>query len=236
MLIEKTEYLINELNDLESLQEISNESSAFNKRNVKLKSISSDLEILTTSVCLFSSQGFKIDTESIFSFPNSAFNKLKIKWENDKSSILKPNDFFSKVDFKSIDNEVKINLQNQWEGHVDNVRPSIHMGQLKVLKKIPDLSILVFELQEKLKMLNELKGHLPEEEASFKLVISLVSEMKELWEQLSSNNIPDEVVIFLKKAGNDDGINLSEITQEIMEWLNKNNLTHLCQVKFKSDV
>ena len=84
-----------------------------------------------------------------------------------------------------------------------------------------------------LKILEEMKNNLPMDDNSFQLILKTSFEMQELIEKLESNNIPDSVSNFLKKAGTYEGIDLSEITTEILDWLKENNLIHLCQVKFR---
>lgn len=231
MLLNKSEQLIVEFKNLKALEESSTDSIRYNRRNEELKNINLYLEGLDSLVILFRNQGFKIDVHSILSYPAELFYKLKLNWENNTKEIIETNDFFTKIKLNNIENEVKNYLKTQWNSFVDSKKPNINIEQLNVLEKIPDLSQVVSDLKEKLEIIHELRQELPTQSDRFELVIRTTSEMKTLLEKLSSNDIPDAVIHFLKKAI--EGINLSEITPEILAWLKENNLINHCQVKFK---
>ena len=233
MLLEQTNQLINELKNFKTLQDSSNESQKFIGRNTELNAISVYLENISSIVFLFRKEGFSVDIDDIINYAAELFNNLYKTWLEDKKSIIKSNDFFRRVDLKNIESEIRDRLQKQWQDFIENKKPSINMEQLNVLEQIPDLSNVVYKLKEKLEQLDELKDELPLEEDDFKLVISSSSEMDQLLKQLSSSNIPDSVSNFLRKAGTIEGIDLAEITTEILDWLKENNLIHLCQVKFR---
>ncbi len=233
MLLEQTDQLIKSLKDFKTLQDSSNESQKFIGRNTELNAISVYLENISSIVFLFRKEGFSVDIDDIINYAAELFNNLYKTWLEDKKSIIKPNDFFRRVDLKNIESEIRDRLQKQWQDFIENKKPSINMEQLNVLEQIPDLSNVVYKLKVKLEQLDELKDELPLEEDDFKLVISSSSKMDGLLKQLSSSNIPDPVSNFLRKAGTIEGIDLSEITTEILAWLKENNLIHLCQVKFR---
>ena len=233
MLLKQTDQLIKSLKDFKTLQDSSNESQKFIGRNTELNAISVYLENISSIVFLFRKEGFSVDIDDIINYAAELFNNLYKTWLEDKKSIIKSNDFFRRVDLKNIESEIRDRLQKQWQDFIENKKPSINMEQLNVLEQIPDLSNVVYKLKEKLEQLDELKDELPLEEDDFKLVISSSSEMDQLLKQLSSSNIPDSVSNFLRKAGTIEGIDLAEITTEILDWLKENNLIHLCQVKFR---
>ncbi|SFV65469.1 hypothetical protein MNB_SV-12-1227 [hydrothermal vent metagenome] len=233
MLLEKTEQIIKDLNNLKILQDSSSQSKRFSKRVDKLKDITRFLENLVSIVELFRKQKIEVDVKNILAYPDSLFEKLKVKWKADGKSIIEPDDFFTKIKLNNIQNEIQEKLESQWKEFISEKRPSINISQLNVLKNIPDFKIVVIELKEKLEIINELKEKFPNKDADFELILSTTKEMTNLWEKLSSKDIPEPMMEFLKKAGSFDGVKLSEITPEILKWLNDNNLTHLCQVRFK---
>ncbi|MFT7003506.1 MAG: transcriptional/translational regulatory protein YebC/TACO1 [Sulfurimonas sp.] len=233
MLLSKTEQLINELNNFKTLQESSNESQDYIRKNNDLKTIVIHVEKLSEIVSLFRKHGFSIEIKSIISYPLELFKTLYKNWEDDKKSIIQRNDFFRRVNWNTIESEIESILLKQWEDYIDSNKPNINRETLDVFEQIPDFSGVVKSLKEKLELLDEYKKSLPISDNNFKLVISSSSEMKLLIEQLDSKDIPASVSNFLKKAGTIAGIDLSEITTEIFEWLKENNLLNKCLVKFK---
>lgn len=233
MLLNRTNQLISRLTNFESLQKSSNESKRFIERSEKLKKITKEIEQIVFIVELFRREGFDVDVTNLLSYAHSLFEKLKRKWEEDKHSIIEAHDFFNKVRFNKIEQEIKVELEEQWKEFISKNRPSLNKEQLDGLVNIPDLKGVVIELREHLKTLNSLFDTFPNKEADFKSVISITDKMKELWSQLDSKNIPEEMMSFVKRAGTIEGVNLEEITPEIITWLKDNNLIHLCQVRFQ---
>lgn len=233
MLLKKTEQLIDELKTFEQLQNSSNESKDYIKRNDELKMIVIYVDKLSKLVHLFRKHGLIIDIDSIVNYPIELFKTLYKNWELDRKNIIQRNDFFIRVKWEHIEAEIKSILDAEWKKYINDKKPNINKETLDVFEQIPDFEKIVFTLKEKLESLEEMKNNLPMGDNSFQLVLKTSSEMQELIEKLESNNIPDSVSNFLKKAGSYEGIDLSEITTEILEWLRENNLIHLCQVKFR---
>lgn len=231
MLLKKTEQLIDELKTFEQLQNSSNESKDYMKRNDELKMIVIYVDKLSELVHLFRKHGFIIDIGSIVNYPIELFKTLYKNWEIDRKYIIQRNDFFIRVKWEHIEAEIKSILDTEWKKYINDKKPNINKETLDVFEQIPDFEKIVLTLKEKLESLEEMKNNLPMDDNSFQLVLKISSEMQELIEKLESNNIPDSVSNFLKKAPM--GIDLSEITTEILEWLRENNLIHLCQVTFR---
>lgn len=233
MLLDRTEQLISELNNFKTLLASSNESQDYIRRNNDLKTIVIYVEKMSEIVSLFRKQGFLIEIDTIINYSIELFNTLYKNWEDDKKSIIQRNNFFRLVQWDTIEAELVATLKKQWEKFIDDNKPSINKEALDVFEQIPDFTSVVRNVKVKLEFLNECKKNLPTDDRGFQLVISTSAEMKYLLEQLESKNIPDPVSNFLKKAGTYEGIDLSEITTEILDWLKDNKLIHLCQVKFR---
>jgi len=232
MLLNKTNELLEELDKLNTLKELANDSQGFFKRSQELKNIDNLLSTIVDIVVLFRNQDFEIDTETIFENFIKSFKVLKEKWEKDKKSILESSQFMRSNNLSKITDDIKFDLLNKWEKYIQDNKPNLNMEQLDILENIPDLSSLVEQLKNKLFELNELKSSLPNSESKFISVLTITKDMNELWDNLSSQNIPKEAMTFLKKAGSREGIELSEVTPGILLWLQEHKLTSLCHVRF----
>jgi len=232
MLLNRTNELLEELDKLNTLKELANDSQGFFKRSQELKNIDNLLSTIVDIVVLFRNQDFEIDTETIFENFIKSFKVLKEKWEKDKKSILESSQFMRSNNLSKITDDIKFDLLNKWEKYIQDNKPNLNMEQLDILENIPDLSSLVEQLKNKLFELNELKSSLPNSESKFISVLTITKDMNELWDNLSSQNIPKEAMTFLKKAGSREGIELSEVTPGILLWLQEHKLTSLCHVRF----
>jgi len=232
MLLNRTNELLEELDKLNTLKELANDSQGITKRSQELKNIDNILSGIVDIILLFKSQGFDIDIILIFDDFINSFTILNEKWNKDKKSLLESNPFLRNNSLPSIVNEVQSDLTNKWKKYIETKKPNLNVEQLNILENIPDLKDKVNSLKIKLTEINELKENLPHMEDQFKLVIDITQNMNELWNELSSQNIPSEAMNFLKKAGSYEGIDLSEVTPGILLWLQEHKLTHLCQVRF----
>ncbi|MAC83371.1 MAG: hypothetical protein CL624_04480 [Arcobacter sp.] len=232
MILSRTDELLKELDNLNTLKELANDSQGFFKRSQELKTIDTLLSSIVDIIVLFRNQGFKIETESIFDNFIKSFKILKDKWEKDKKSLLESNQFIRNNNLSTIISDIKFDLLTKWKKYIQENKPNLNMEQLDILENIPDLSTLVEKLKNKLFELNELKSSLPNSGSEFISVISITKDMNELWDNLSSQNIPKEAMTFLKRAGTTEGIELSEVTPGILLWLQEHKLTSLCHVRF----
>lgn len=233
MLLSKTDQLLQEMDNLNNLQELAKDSQGFHKRASELKNINSLLINIAKVINLFRNHDFNLDIVSIFDDFVNSFNTLKEKWEEDQTTLLDANPFLRNNKLSSMVSEVENDLHNKWKKYIDDNKPSLNMEQLNILENIPDLAQMVKTLKEHLEEINKLKEDLPKSDDQFNLVITLTSNMNTIWSELSSQNISKEAMTFLKKAGSYEGIDLSEVTPEILLWLQEHKLTHLCQVRFK---
>lgn len=115
MLVNRTEQLISRLTNFESLQKSSNESKRFIERSEKLKKITEEIERIVFIVELFRRQDFEVDVENLLAYAHSLFEKLKVKWEEDTHSIIEAHEFFNKIRFNKIEQEIQLKLEEQWQ-------------------------------------------------------------------------------------------------------------------------
>ena len=232
MLLNKTNQLLEELDKLDTLKELANDSQGFSKRSKELKEIDDNLSTIVDIIVLFRNESFEIDTESKFVNFIKSFQDLKDKWDKDKKTLLDSNQFIRNNNLSEINSNIKYDLLNKWQKYIQENRPNLNMEQLDILENIPDLSSSVEKLKSKLYELNELKSGLPHSHNEFISVVSITKDMNELWDNLSSQNIPKEAMTFLRRAGSSEGIELSEVTPGILLWLQEHKLTSLCHVRF----
>lgn len=232
MIVKRIEKINNQIEELNVIKELSTKTTKFLQRNDELKSISIELSKVLDIVLLFREMGIQIEIEERFTNFIMYFNEMKLKWNTDKNSILSQNSFIIRNNISTIYNETYQELYKKWQNFVNEKKTNVNSEQLNILIKIPELKVKVLELRRCLEKVNQLKESFPSKIDDFELIISISDEMSKLWSQLSSEKIPDEVLNFLKQAGSNEGIRLSEINSNILFWLTEHNLTQLCQVRF----
>jgi len=233
MIERKIEQISKQIKELNDIKELSTKTTKFLQRNDELKSISIELSKVLDIVLLFREMGIQVDIEEKFTNFIMSFNEMKLKWNDDKNSILLQNSFTTRNNISSIYNETYQELFNKWQNFVNEKKTNVNSEQLNILVKIPELEAKVLELKKCLERISLLRESFPSKTNDFELVISISNEMSKLWSQLSSEKIPEEVLNFLKQAGSYEGIRLSEINSNILFWLTEHNLTQLCQVRFR---
>jgi hypothetical protein len=233
MILNRIEQLAKQIDELQKKKEISNQTTKFIQRNEELNSISKELEKILYIVLLFREIGFNVDVREKFESFINAFKLMKHNWEENVSSIINQNQFISRNNIEKIQDQIFQELFFKWKNFIDEKKPNLNFEQLNILEKISELETKVKELKNCLEVLNNYKEKFPTNIDDFNLIVSVSDNMTELWKQLSSEKIPEEVLNFLKRAGSYEGIKLSEINANILMWLSEHNLTQLCQVRFK---
>lgn len=233
MILNRIEQLAKQIDELQKKKEISNQTTKFIQRNEELNSISKELEKILYIVLLFREIGFNVDVKEKFESFINAFKLMKHNWEENVSSIINQNQFISRNNIEKIQDQIFQELFFIWKNFIDEKKPNLNFEQLNILEKISELETKVKELKKCLEVLNNYKEKFPTNIDDFNLIVSFSDTMTELWKQLSSEKIPEEVLNFLKRAGSYEGIKLSEINANILMWLSEHNLTQLCQVRFK---
>lgn len=128
----------------------------------------------------------------------------------------------SKIDFikKQVEVEVKLN----WEEYVKNDLPSIHNDVLVVMAKIPSFSDKVNRITVLYQEVFEGMESIPVLEKELEEVIMKKNELIKEWNSLGADDVPPEVLTFIRSAASKQGAYLTYLTPEVLLWLRQHKI------------
>lgn len=237
MLLEKSKQLI-ELSDKKiHIQENNRQREGFETRRNELKDMMNQIIPLITLFKLFQSRQL-IDTTLVYEIRNqvdqllSDINLVKDNFNQDSQWIL-DNQKFKAKDLKrklnSLINKINQILQILWENYKTNKLPSTNEEILRLLGEINAFKSTV-------ERVNYLRRRIPKElpinEAEFQQIEETINELKQTWESLSSENVPENVIRFLRAAAS-QGASLKLLTPDVQNWLDKHQITNSLRVRLQ---
>lgn len=157
-------------------------------------------------------------TQKIESFLHFV-NQSRIKFTESSEWIIKSRDFDGDIlerSIKAITTELDKQLTQAWKSYLAEKMPSTNQEMLNVLVKIEAFKSTVQSIRD----LNDLiqRQKLPQTYEEFEYIEQLINQLRERWHSLSSDEVPETVLRFLKAAV-DLGAPLNLLTPEVHDWL-----------------
>lgn len=151
---------------------------------------------------------------------------IEAEFKKDPEWILPPNESFHKKNFTSrieqLQNSLREQLNQSWWLYRSQKMPTTNNEILNSLEKISAfkptvqrIRILDLQIQE--------SNSIPESSEDFERVDRLIEQLKQCWERLNSDEVPEAVLRFVKEAAN-EGATLELLTPEVKDWLTKHRL------------
>lgn len=228
MLLEKTNDVLNDLDIYEKSKELSSKTQDLTKRLSTAKEIHNMLVRVDLSRIFLNENSIPTDLKETFIGLSGALNGLNSSISEDQANILKPNNFWrtnaDKLEHKAND----IFLFN-WKKYISEHLLIKDEKELKIWAQIPELSGSAKKLQAFVSEVEKLKEQLPTMK-EIRLIKIISEEMQKFMADLDKVGIPDNVSDFLSKAST-VGVALSEINDELFDWLDKHGMKQYCQVK-----
>ncbi len=112
-----------------------------------------------------------------------------------------------------------------WSRYIDNNRPPIQMNLLSTLQNIHGFKENASQIVKLIENMEQLKNDLPKSQATIESVQIISRLIMQAWTTIGAEDIPEEVLIFLKQAASPGGVTLEAFNESIREWLVQHRLT-----------
>jgi len=233
MLIEKSHQLIELSQKKIEVQKYLSHRQGFDSRNQQIAQLYQQVNELVQSLRLFRQHGL-IVTESDPSIKDLLrFLELAIsKYQQNPEWILDNNNF-DKTKLQSGINKRTTKLKQQlsisWQNYLRRNLPTTNQELLNILDKIEDFK---FSIQQIRRLESQIKPEsLPKDEEEFDQIKNLIEQLNKTWNTLNAENVPDEVLTFLKAAGNNTGASLELLNPTVMTWIREHKLEHSLRIR-----
>lgn len=237
MLLEKSKQLIELSEKKIYIQENNRQKEGFETRRNELKDMMNQIIPLINLFKLFQSRQL-INKTLVYEITNqvdqllSDINLVKDNFNQDHQWIL-DNQKFKAKDLKrklnSLINKINQILQILWENYKINKLPSTNEEILRLLGGINAFKSTVERVNY---LRRQIPQELPTNEAEFQKIEETINNLKQTWESLSSENVPENVIYFLRAAAS-QGASLKLLTPDVQNWLDKHQITNSLRIRLQ---
>ncbi len=182
---------------------------AFRQKGIANFALTQKAEILLTFIANVEAE-FKADPEWIID--NENFNK---------------NNFESRV--KDLQKALKEQLSEAWRRYRNQNRLSTNNELLNLLDKVSAFKPTVQRIRSLDLEIRE-SNSIPQSIEDFEKVDRLIEQLKQCWDGLNADEVPEAVLRFLRVAAN-EGATLGLLTPEVKDWLTKHRLIDSLRIR-----
>lgn len=123
-------------------------------------------------------------------------------------------------------------IQSNWQVLTSEF-PVKSFETLDVLGNIPSFKERVEQIKITCIKIDNLRKQKMPQTGDISRYKSLVDKFDSLWLEFESDDIPDEVEVFLRSAGTVGGADLELLTDEVFEWINNHHIEDSLGIKFR---
>ncbi len=158
-------------------------------------------------------------------------NNSRTKFVESPEWIISSKEFDGNIlerSIKSITTELNELLSQAWKNYLVQKMPSTNQEVLNILVKIEAFRSTVQSIRDLSDRLQRQK--LPQTSEEFEYIEQLISQLRERWHSLSSDEVPETVLSFLKAAV-DLGAPLDLLTPEVRYWLDSHDISESLRIR-----
>ena len=228
MLLERTEQLGFELDTYEKAKALSSKTQDLSNRLRSAKEIHSMLIRVNVTRNFLHKNSMNVELNETFKGLRDALNGLNEFVQKDQVNILEPNVFW-RTNAENLEKKSTQVFILSWKNYINERLLIKDEKELKIWGQIPELSGAARKLQEFVSNVENIKEELPSIK-EIQLIETISNDMKKFMDDLDKVGIPDNVSNFLSKAST-IGVSLSDMNEELIQWLEKHDMQQYCQVK-----
>ncbi|MEG5060092.1 hypothetical protein QUB60_19485 [Microcoleus sp. A2-C5] len=233
MLVEKSNQLSELSQNRINLQKYAKNLEGFISRQQQIEQAVTGTIPLVQSLRAFGERGI-----SNFDLTQKADSLLKFitnveaKFKENPEWIIDNENFNNKI-FTSAVNQLQKALREQltqaWWLYRIQKMPSTNQEVLNVLDKVSAFKPAIQRIRTLDLQIRE-SNSIPESLEDFAKVDRLIEQLKQCWDKLDADEVPEAVLNFLKIAAN-EGATLSLLTPEVKDWLTKHRLIDALRIR-----
>lgn len=144
------------------------------------------------------------------------------------------NENFNKRNFnfriEQLQKALEEQLSQAWRRYRNQNKPSNNNEILNLLYKISAFKPTVERIRSLDLQIQELNS-IPQSSEDFERVDELIEQLKQCWDRLDADEVPEAVLRFLRVAATNEGATLRLLTPEVKDWLTKHNLIDSLRIR-----
>ncbi len=233
MLIEKSKQLIELSQKKSDIQKYANNLQGFQTRQVQIEQAVTSTLLLVEALRAFRQRGIvnfgviqNVDLLLAFIAEAEAKFQEDPEWIIDNKNFGK-NSFSLKVE--QLQNALKKQLNEAWDLYRSQKMPSTNNEILNLLERVAAFRLTVQRIRNLDSQIQQVTSF-PQSSEEFTRIERLIEELKQCWNSLNADEVPETVLRFLRVAAN-QGASLSLLTPEVKDWLTQHGLIDSLRIR-----
>ncbi|MFC2034891.1 hypothetical protein ACFLUJ_02085 [Chloroflexota bacterium] len=222
MIVSKCIETTKKITDLVQLQKDTQNYLSFQQIFEWLQDLSNRLRPLSQTTDLFLDIGIKINDIPQERVTNlqKGFDSIFASYINDPNTLLNDPTLRATIysSFSGLEVALRSTLEQSWRNYTSSQIIQSDMVSLDVLGNIPQFSSIISRIRELYGQINNMSNNLPKTDRDIQNFKGKTDELKEKWQNLEGEGIPEEVIAFIRACGI-GGANISLLTEEVHDWL-----------------
>jgi len=226
MLLDDCQQLNTSAKNVTDLRSNVNELKNFQDRQKDLETILSDLNPLVEAFRVFKARGLRdftllAEAENFLTLVIEVENQFK----NDHKWLISPKKIKPLQEkAKALKDSIEKQLRQQWIAYRKSRVPDVSKDFLSVLERLPKFSKTVATIQSLSSQIEiQILGY-PQNQVQFEKVEAAITQLTDSWKNLNSNEVPPDVLNFLKDAATINGASMNLLTPTVQEWLDSQEI------------
>ncbi len=233
MLLEKSECLVNLSKDIINLRKDVKYKQAFESRKQQIEKAISDLKPSVIALTAFRERNLaNIDLDEKTSQLLSSLEKAQSQFKSNSEWIINSENFNGELldsRIKGLIKAINNHLEKTWEQYLSQQMPSTDEELLNLLGKVGSFKITVGEVRRLKQSIGQIKY--PKNKTEFQQIDQSIQVLKDKWNNLNADDVPEPVLNFLKAAVNTEGAPIHLLTSDVKQWLERHDLSNLLRVR-----
>ncbi len=234
MIVDDCEQLVTRIAEKERLRRHVEQLNRFDRVGEQLEQAVSRLSpLLLSCASLKESAIADITLPSAKTLRDETASVLAL-FQGDREAILdatrfKPKAFTEAV--KTLTDELQIALDRAWQAYAGGRALATNRELLDVLERLPKFRPVVQRIRSLSEKIRQAQAILPTTKAQVDEFNRLVTQAEQAWQELGGEQMPQEVLDFLKAAISPAGSRLGFLTDAVRSWLTQHGIASSFVVK-----
>lgn len=232
MLLDKAQELIEVSQRKKSLQNFAANLQIIQTRRTQINVAIATIQPLVEALTAFRQRGINnIDLNQKAELILKFIKNIEDNLQKDSEFILDNKKFQGNILKSQVDNlknALEQQLSEAWESYRDQQMPNTKNEILNLLAKVEAFKQTVLQIQI---IDREIKSiTYPKNNADFVVYERKIEQLKYHWNSLSSDEVPEAVLHFLRAAAN-QGAPLNLLTPEVQDWINQHGISDSLKIR-----
>lgn len=233
MLIEKSKQLIELSHKKIELQKYATNLQGFQSRQEQIAKAVAGTLSLVQALRAFRQRGIaNINLTQKADALLAIITEAEAKFQENPELIIESRNFgktsfYSKVE--QLQNALREQLGQAWTSYRTKKMPSTNNEILNLLAQVSAFQLTVQRIRSLDLQIQQLNSF-PQSSEDFERVDRLIEQLKQCWDSLNADEVPEAALRFLKVAAN-QGAPLSLLTPEVKDWLTKHGLIDSLRIR-----